>query len=82
MQTTGGKGLRPVGRYMMYTDIDFEYHKELFTTFNLTVDKTTIPSLHMLGEKISTEGPVHIYSRVLLKFYASHGTVQQAFIIE
>jgi len=29
---TGGKGLRPVDRYMMYTDIDFEYHSQLSTT--------------------------------------------------
>jgi len=34
MQTTGGKGLRPVDRYMMYTDIDFEYHSQLSTTVN------------------------------------------------
>ena len=27
-------------------------------------------------EEISTEGPIHIYSRVLLKFHASHGTAQ------
>jgi len=39
MQTTGGKGLRPVDRYMMYTDIDFEYHSQLSTTFNLTLNK-------------------------------------------
>jgi len=25
-QSTGGRGLRPVGGYMMYTDIDLEYH--------------------------------------------------------
>jgi len=41
MQTTGGKGLRPVGRYMfmMYTDIDFEYHSQHLYTFNITVNK-------------------------------------------
>ena len=43
MQTTGGKGLRPVDRYMMYTDIVFEYHSQLSTTFNLTLSKTNIP---------------------------------------
>jgi len=25
-QTTGGRGLRPVDGYMMYTDIDLECH--------------------------------------------------------
>jgi len=40
MQTTGGKGLRPADRYiMMYTDIDFEYHSQHSTSFNLTVNK-------------------------------------------
>jgi len=42
MQTTGGKGLRPVDRYMMYTDIDIEYHSQCLTTFNLTVNKSII----------------------------------------
>jgi len=28
----------------------------------------------MLGEKISTAGPIQIYSRVLLKFHAFYGT--------
>jgi len=42
MQTTGGKGLRPVDRYVMYTDIDFEYYLQLSTTFNLTVNKPII----------------------------------------
>jgi len=44
---------------MMYTDIDFEYHSQLSTTVNLTVDLPII--LHMLGEEISTAGPIHIY---------------------
>ena len=41
MQTTGGKGLRPVERYVMqiYTDINLEYHSQLSTTFNITVNK-------------------------------------------
>jgi len=43
MQTIGGKGLRPVDKYMMYTDIDFEYHSQLSTIFNLTVNKTNNP---------------------------------------
>jgi len=42
MQTTGDKGLRPVDRYMMFTDIDFENHSQLLTTFNLTVKKTIL----------------------------------------
>ena len=36
----------------------------------------------MLGEAISTAGPIHIYSRVLLKFHAFHGTVQLERTIE
>jgi len=36
----------------------------------------------MLGEDISTYGPIHIYSSVLLKFHASHGTVKLEFTIE
>ena len=36
----------------------------------------------MLGEEISAEGPIHIHSRVLLKFHAFHGTVQLEFTIE
>ena len=36
----------------------------------------------MLGEEISTAGPIHIYARVLLKLHASHGTVQLEFTIE
>jgi len=76
MQTSGGKGLRPVVRYMfmMYTDIDFEYHSQLSTTFNLTVNKPII-LIHMGGE-ISIAGPIHIYSSLLLKFHASHGTTR------
>jgi len=42
MQGTDGKCLRPMDRYMMYTDIDFEYHSQLSTTFNLTVNKPII----------------------------------------
>jgi len=42
MQSTDGKVLRPMDRYMMYTDIDFEYHSKLSTTFNLTVNKPII----------------------------------------
>jgi len=40
MQTTCGKGLRPVDRYMMYmyTDIDFECHSQLLTTIYRTVN--------------------------------------------
>jgi len=80
MQTTGGKGLRPVDRYMMYTDIAFENHSQLLTTFNLTVKQQY--SLHVLGEEISTAGPIHIHSRELLKFHAFHGTVKLEFTIE
>jgi len=40
----------------------------------------------MLGEEISTAGPIHKiiywYSKVLLKFHVSHGTVQLDFNIE
>ena len=36
------KGLRPVERYMMYTDIDFENNLQFSTTFNLTVIKPII----------------------------------------
>jgi len=75
------QGRRPVDRYMMYTDIDFEYHSQLSTTFNLTVNKPIILT-HAIGEEISTAGPIHIYSRVLLKFHALHGTVQLEFTIE
>ena len=32
----------------------------------------------MLGEEIGTAGPIHLYSRLLLKF---HGTVQLEFTI-
>jgi len=43
MLTTGGKGLRPIDGYLMYTDMDFiEYHSQLSTTFNLTVNKPII----------------------------------------
>jgi len=42
MQTTCGKGLRPVGRNMMYTDIDYEYHSQLSTTFNLKLKNPII----------------------------------------
>jgi len=37
-QSTGGRGLWPVDGYMMYTDIDLEYHSHLSSTFNPTVD--------------------------------------------
>ena len=30
----------------------------------------------MLGEKISTAGPIRIYSRVQLKFHAFYGTTR------
>jgi len=46
MQTTCGKGLRPVDRYMMYTDIDFKYHSQLSTAFNLTVNYKPIILTH------------------------------------
>ena len=36
----------------------------------------------MLVEEISTAGPIHIYSRVLIKFHASHGTVQLEFTMD
>jgi len=42
MQTTGGKALRPVDRYMMFIDIDFEYHFQLSLTCNITVNKQII----------------------------------------
>jgi len=41
-QSTGDRGLWSVGGYMMYTNIDLEYHSHLLTTFNLTVDKPII----------------------------------------
>jgi len=41
MQTTG-KALRPVDRYMMFIDIDFEYHFQLSLTCNITVNKQII----------------------------------------
>ena len=83
MQNTGGKGLRPVERYIMYTNIDFEYHLhvQLSTTFNITINKPIILT-HAMRRNLSTAGPIHIYSRVLLKFHASHGTVQLEFTIE
>ena len=31
--------LRPLDGYMMYTDIDFEYHSHISTTFNLTLNQ-------------------------------------------
>ena len=65
---------------MKYTYIDFEYHTQLSTTFNLTVNKPII--LIMLGEEISITGSIHLYSSVLLKLYAPHGTVQLDFTIE
>jgi len=47
MQTTSGKGLRPVDRYMMYmyTDINFEYNSQLSTTLNQTGTKALILTL-------------------------------------
>jgi len=36
----------------------------------------------MLGEEISTAGPIYIYSRVLLKLHAPYGTVPLEFTIE
>jgi len=36
----------------------------------------------MLGEEVSTEGPIHIHSSVLLKCHASQGTVKLEFTIE
>ena len=30
---------RPVDGYIMYIDIDFEFHSHLSTTFNLTLNK-------------------------------------------
>jgi len=70
-QSTGDRHDWQVDGYTMYTDIDLECNlSHLSLTFNPTVDK------QMLGEEISTEGPNHKYSKVLLKFHASHGTVQ------
>jgi len=66
---TGVEYRRPVDEYMMYTDTDFEYHSHLSTTFNLTLNQY---SLHIQVEEISTEGPTHIYSRVLLNLHALH----------
>ena len=36
----------------------------------------------MLGEEISTAWPIYIYSRVLFKIHASHGTVQLEFTMD
>ena len=41
----------------MYTNIDFEYHTHILTTFNLTLTNNLF---HLIGEEISTEGPIHI----------------------
>ena len=35
---TGFGYLRPNDGYMMFTDIDFEYHSHLSTTLNLTLN--------------------------------------------
>ena len=42
----------------MYTDIDCEYHLHL--QLNFIKHLMNQYSLHMLGEVISTEGPIHI----------------------
>jgi len=45
-------------------------------TFNLTVNKPIIIT------HASSAGPIHIYSKVLLNFHTSHGTVPLEFTIE
>jgi len=60
---TGVRYHRPVDGYMMYTNIDFEYHSHLWTTLNWSLNKPII--LSMLGEENSTEGPIHIYIYIL-----------------
>ena len=41
----------------MYTDIDFEYHLHISTTFNIIFINNTFTCLY----EISTDGPIHIY---------------------
>jgi len=82
MLTTGGNGRRPVDRYMMYIDIDFVYHSQLSTTFNQTVNKPIILTHAWIRDQFCIECPIHVITRVLLKFHASHGKVQLEFAIE
>jgi len=42
MQSTCGRGLWLVDGYMVYTDIDLEYHSHHSTIFKPTVDKPII----------------------------------------
>jgi len=68
MQTTGGKGLRPVNRYMMYTGIDFEYHSQLPTTFNLTVIKPIILTHAMRRDKYCRACPYIFQGTALIPY--------------
>jgi len=54
---------------MIYIDIGLEYQSHQLL-LNPTVNKPL--SLQMLGEE-----PIYIYSRVLLKCHASHGTLNK-----
>jgi len=56
----------------MYTHIYYDYHSHILTTFNLTLHKPILK----LVEEISTKGPIHLYSRVLLNPHALNGNGQ------
>jgi len=57
LQVTCVWTLRPFDGWMMYTDIECEYHSHLSTTFNLTLNCPPI----LTHARKSTEGPYHIY---------------------
>jgi len=63
---------------MIYTNIDFENHSHLSTKSNI---EQTI-NLNMLGEEISTEGPIHIYFSEQFNPFDLHCKVQLEFTIE
>ena len=64
----------------MYTDIDFEYHPHLATTFNQLKFKQF--SLHMLGKDIITAEPMHIHCSEQLHPLDFHIKVQLEVTIE
>ena len=79
------KGLRPVERYMMYTDIDFENNLQFPTTctFNLTVIKPIILTHSRRRDQYCRAYPYILQGTThVLKFHASLGTVQLEFPIE
>jgi len=68
-QITGGRGLWPVGGYMMYmyTDLDLEHHSHLSTTIN-----PTSRSIIILTYARRSDWYLRAYPSIL------HGTVKMA----